>query len=541
MPNNAARYLGFAFASADLLFEIDPEGRIVFVMGAARRVLGMDQTEATSLPWSSIIADADHDLVSAVIESLSPADRRGPIRVELRADADRGLRRFAAFCACKLPQSAPNVSCVLTLGPIFAETDLGVPDGPHNLHGPESFIAATRQLLHGAQSAGLDLDLELIEMKGLLEASAGLADASIDVMQGRIAAAMRAESFGGQGAAKLGDEQYALVRHRADNADHLANRLERAACAAGAAVDASAESLALAPDTSPLHTMRALRFALGSFLKDGAGNAGAAFQTVLQNTVDEARAFTAAVHERRFQLVYQPVIEILTGELQHFETLVRLEPDKSPLEAIRMAEELELIESLDLAVIEQVVRQLNAKGSGRLKLAANISARSLLQPTFMPALMTLIAGDPGLVERLIFEITETAAFDDLDLANTAIQRIRQHGFAVCLDDFGSGAATMAYLRSLSVDAVKIDGQYVQDLVRSGRDSALVRHLNQLCRELGVETIAEQVETLETAEALAAMGVRYAQGWHFGKPAAEPMYQPPASLRVHLVADAVGQN
>ena len=531
MPDNAARYLGFAFASADLLFEIGPDGGIVFVMGAARRVLGMDQSEAVRRPWTEIIAEADHDLVSAVIDSLGPADRRGPIRVELRPEAGRGLRRFAAFSACKLPQSAPNVSCVLTLGPIFAETDLGVPDGPHSLHGPEGFLAATRQLLHGAKSSGLDLDLELIEMKGLVEASAALDETNADLVQSRIAAAMRAESFGGQGAAKLGDEQYALVRHRADAADHLANRLERAAAAAGAAVAATAESLALAPDMAPLHSMRALRFALGSFLKDGASSAGAAFQTVLENTVAEAKAFTAAVHERRFQLVYQPVIEILTGELQHFETLVRLEPDKSPQEAIRMAEELELIEGLDLAVIEKVVGQLKAKGSARLKLAANVSARSLLQPSFMPSLMGLISGDPDLVDRLIFEITETAAFDDLELANTAIQRIRQHGFAVCLDDFGAGAATMAYLRSLSVDAVKIDGQYVQDLVRSGRDSALVRHLTQLCNELGVETIAEQVETLETAEALAAIGVRYAQGWHFGRPAAEPLYQPPAMLRV----------
>ncbi len=98
---------------------------------------------------------------------------------------------------------------------------------------------------------------------------------------------------------------------------------------------------------------------------------------------------------------------------------------------------------------------------------------------------------------------------------------------------------MAYLRSLSVDAVKIDGQYVRELVRSGRDSALVRHLNQLCGELGVETIAEQVETLETAEALAAIGVRYAQGWHFGRPAAEPQYQPPAMLRVQATAEAAG--
>ncbi len=194
----------------------------------------------------------------------------------------------------------------------------------------------------------------------------------------RIAVALRAESVRGEGAARLGEEQFALIRNRADKPDHLPARIEKAAANAGATIVAKAASVILAPEASPLHTMRALRFALDSFLKDGPVTADTTFQSVLENTVTQAHAFSTVVKERRFGLVYQPVVPARDGALAHFEVLVRLDGDKSPAEAIQMAEELELIESLDLAVVERVVKKIKADRTGRLRLAANVSARSLI-------------------------------------------------------------------------------------------------------------------------------------------------------------------
>jgi EAL domain-containing protein (putative c-di-GMP-specific phosphodiesterase class I) len=344
------------------------------------------------------------------------------------------------------------------------------------------------------------------------------------------------ESLHGHGAARLGEDQFALIRPTSDTPDHMAGRLERAATAAGAAVNVRAASLTLTPESANLHVLRALRFALDSFLKDGAITAKTAFNTVLENTMTQAHAFSTLVKERKFHMVYQPVVELTTAELHHFEALVRLEDERSPAKTIRMAEELEIIEDLDLAVISKVIATLKDKGNSKLRLAANISARSLMRPSFMPAMLNLITSELDLSSRLSFEITESAVLDDLDLANTNIQRIRQHGFGVSLDDFGAGAASMAYLRALSVDSVKIDGQYVKDLADSSRDGALVRHIKQLCDELGVETIAVMVETSQTAEALVAIGVTYGQGWHFGKPSPEPTYQKPAVQRARRVGE-----
>jgi EAL domain-containing protein (putative c-di-GMP-specific phosphodiesterase class I) len=537
VPDNAARFLGFAFASADLLFEVDPEGRVVFAMGALQRMMGMDQSQVVGHPWRGLIAKSDHDLVAALVDSLSAADRRGPIKVELAARTDRSVRRYAAFSACRLPQTDPNVSCVLSLNAGFSESD-GPPDGAQTkLHDVQSFMAATKRLLEGAQAAGLDLSLDLIQMTGLEEASRKSQDA--EAVFRRIAAAMRAESLRGEGAARLGEDQYAVIRNRADKPDYLRERLEKAASDAGADVTAKSASLPLAPELPPLHTMRALKFAISSFLKDGPAGLEQSFQHVLENTVNQARIFSQLVGSRRFRLVYQPIVDLVTGELGHFEALVRLDGDKSPADAIHMAEELELIEELDLAVVGQVIGKINSDRTGTLKLAANVSAKSLMRPGFVSNLLEMTSANGPLANRLMFEITETSDLHDLDMANVAIQRLRQQGFAVALDDFGAGSASMAYLRNLSVDMVKIDGQYVREVAESGRDAALVRHLTKLCDELGVTTIAEMVETQEAAEKVRSIGVRFGQGWRFGRPTPEPVFVRPTALAARRIGAVEG--
>ncbi len=537
MTDNAARFLGFAFASADMLFEIDPDGTVVFAMGAVQRVLGIDQAAAMGCSWRDLVAESDHDLVAALLSGLSTADRRGPVKIEMQQRTARKIRKFAGFSACRLPQVSPNVSCVISLGQAIGGAQVSPGEGQDGMHDQTGFMAATRQLLNSAREAGLDLDLELVELKGLQEAADHAEGEDAQVMLRKVAAAVRAESFFGHGAAKLGEDQFAVVRNRADSPDHLLNRLQKAAMAAGADVDANSACLPLAPEAATLHTMRALRFALDSFLKSGPQKGKTAFQTVLENTVMEANAFTSLVREKRFQLVFQPVVELGSADLQYFETLVRLEPDHSPAKAIRLAEELELIEDLDMAVVDRVIKKLKSQGNSRLRLSTNISARSLAQSGFMTNFLKLISAETALSDRLIFEITDSSAFDDLDLANTGIQRIRQHGFEVCLDDFGASGASVSNLRALSVDSVKIDGAYAKDVAGSGRDTALVRHLTQLCDELGVATIAEMVETPEAATALEELGVRYGQGWRFGRPGPEPVYEKPTATAKKRVGES----
>ena len=127
--------------------------------------------------------------------------------------------------------------------------------------------------------------------------------------------------------------------------------------------------------------------------------------------------------------------------------------------------------------------------------------------------------------RRLLELTETHQLTDLNAANRAIQSLRKLGHAVCLDDFGAGAASLDYLRLLEVDFIKFDGRYIRSLTVDSKEEVILKHMVNLCRELGIETIAEMIETPGVARLAEALGVSLGQGWCFAKPAVDLVYPP----------------
>jgi EAL domain-containing protein (putative c-di-GMP-specific phosphodiesterase class I) len=172
-------------------------------------------------------------------------------------------------------------------------------------------------------------------------------------------------------------------------------------------------------------------------------------------------------------------------------------------------------------VVEQAVRRLRSPGSEALELAVNVSGGTLLKDAFLERLLVATNSDPRLRQRLQLEITETAALLDLDSAARRIGALAEAGFKVSIDDFGAGAASYDYVRSLPVHAVKIDGRYIRGLDRDTRAQSIVKHLVQLCNELNLTTVAEMIEREEELTAVRLAGVRCGQGWLFGKAEPEP--------------------
>jgi EAL domain-containing protein (putative c-di-GMP-specific phosphodiesterase class I) len=273
--------------------------------------------------------------------------------------------------------------------------------------------------------------------------------------------------------------------------------------------------------------IRALRYALDQYIEGGAEEASLNFGAVVQKTTQETAKLKSALASRAWTLVYQPVVALKDQALHHFEALARFEPGASPAPSISLAEELGLIADLDLAVARKVVEVL-AGQKPSLEIAANVSAASLMQPAFQTALAALTDHDHRLRPRLLLELTETQCLTDLEAADRAIQALRRLGHPVCLDDFGAGAASLDYLRRLQVDFVKFDGRYIRALTGGSRDAVILKHMVGLCRELRIETIAEMVETPETARVAAGLGVSLGQGWCFAKPSAELVYPPPSA-------------
>ncbi len=518
MADDAARYLGFAFASADLLFELDGQGVVSFALGAAKQVAGVDLGALAGTPLRDIVAEEDQPIVDAFLGSLEPGDRRGPIRIALKPKPGRKLKRYGALCACRLPQLNPMISCSLTLrvmGSAAAEAK-----GPHGLHSAESFAEVTENAVKQAARTGVELNMELVELAGLRNAAGALGKGAAEAMQ-RVAAALRAESYDGASAAELQPERYALLRPKAEPLHRLTERLEKLVSDIGLeAVKPTLDSFELDPARAPDEGLRTLKVALDRFI--GAGADGASLSGVVEKTAAEVEVLKSSLAARDFGLVYQPVVNLATSEVDHYETFVRLGNEASPAQQIQMAEEMDMIQDLDMAVVQAVVQQLLKAANTKLRLAANISARSLMRPAFAEKLLTVMRYAQPVRGRLIFEITESAALGDLKRADALVRGLRRGGAGICLDGFGSGTASFDYLREVAVDSIKIDGRYIRELTTLGsRNGVLVRHLAGLCRELKITSIAQMVENKDTVAALRQVGVECGQGFLFGRPEATP--------------------
>ncbi|MGR4863002.1 EAL domain-containing protein [Caulobacter sp. LARHSG274] len=511
MSIDPRRLLGLAFASADLLLEVE-DGRVTLVLGAAQRIMGQDDHALIGRAWRELFTEADRPMMDAALRTLDDGSRRGPLTAHMAGPP----ARHVSLTLRALPENRGRVSVSAT----SAAAPAGTLDAV-GLRSRESFEDIARGLLEVARTTGLELELAMVDFAGLDLLREQLSPNEAQALDARLAGAVRAESHGGDVATRLSAERYALVRPRANGPDDMARRLTRATT-----MEASAHVVPMDGGFTPARGLKALRYALDDFLreglKDGAPNTlSEAMNRSVKRTLARAGALGVAVSQRRFTLAYQPVVNLANGLAHHYEALVRFEDGASPFALIRMAEEFDLIEELDHAIAEQAVKRLVSDRGGALKLAINISGRTIVNETFVDHIDRLLARHDTAKGRLIFEITESSAIDDLPRANQHIQALRGLGSLVCLDDFGAGAASFAYLQELNLDIVKIDGRYVRELAGNGRDGAMVRRLVELCRDLNIRTVAEMVETVEVEDVVRRAGVDFAQGWLFGKPSEQP--------------------
>src|SRR3954447_25368458 len=220
-----------------------------------------------------------------------------------------------------------------------------------------------------------------------------------------------------------------------------------------------------------------------------------------------------ALNERRIVTAFEPVVEARSRQPAFYECLVRMEQaDGQALLApdiVPVAERLGLIRLVDHRVLELAVAELAASPDVRLSL--NISPDTTMDPDWWSTIESLMRSSPGVGERLIVEITETVAIQDIDDIRGFVTRLKNFGCQIAIDDFGAGYTSFRNLRKLGVDIVKIDGAFVQNIARSADDRAFVQTLIDLARRLQIETVAEWVQDEEAAVMLREWGCDYIQG------------------------------
>jgi diguanylate cyclase (GGDEF)-like protein/PAS domain S-box-containing protein len=238
------------------------------------------------------------------------------------------------------------------------------------------------------------------------------------------------------------------------------------------------------------------------------------------NRVEEALA------EDRFVLYAQPIVDLLSGETVQHELLLRMLDGEgqivAPGDFLPVAEQHALICQIDRWVIKQATQI----ASGGCPVELNISARSVSDPEVLEHIERCIAQcqvAPGL---LVFEITETAIVEGEDAARTFAERLHALGCKVALDDFGTGYGTLSDLKQIPLDYLKLDIEFVRDLVSNRASRHVVQAVVALARDFGLKTVAEGVEDAETLRLLARLGVDFAQGFHIARP--EPFDERPGA-------------
>ena len=230
-----------------------------------------------------------------------------------------------------------------------------------------------------------------------------------------------------------------------------------------------------------------------------------------------------ALKEDRFTLAFQPIVSSVTGEVTFYEGLARmLDEDGKPIAAggfVPVVEQMGLMRLIDRKALELGLDALERNPT--MNLSINVSGMTAVDPIWLLQLEERLQDRRDIASRLILEITETVALDDIDDSSRFVDSLNKFGCRVALDDFGAGFTSFRHLRALNVAMVKIDGSFVRDLTNNDENLLFVRTLINLAKGIGLESVAEWVETEEEAELLKREGVDHLQGWHCGRPEINP--------------------
>lgn len=240
----------------------------------------------------------------------------------------------------------------------------------------------------------------------------------------------------------------------------------------------------------------------------------------LMHVADEV---VSALKDNRLVFAYQPIVDAVTRQVVEYECLLRLiRADGSVAPAghfIPAAEQLGLVRLVDRRALEMAVATLEAHPG--VILSVNVSGTTAQDSAFLMSFVDYVKAHAAVADRLVVELTETAALHHFEENAQFVSRLRDMGCRVAIDDFGAGYTSFRNLQMLRVDKVKIDGSYVAQLATSPENQIFVRTLVDLAKNFNLKTTAEWVGTDEEAALLQSFGVDYFQGFFFGQPLLKP--------------------
>ncbi|TDQ81575.1 EAL domain-containing protein (putative c-di-GMP-specific phosphodiesterase class I) [Dongia mobilis] len=526
------RFVGFAFAHADILVELDAQGQVSWANGAIRSTLGLDADDLVGKPFASLIDPADIILFRATLGRLDPGQRRRDMPIALRGRGETAVP--AMISTNRALHDEPHYFLSITIGsqPVPRQNGSPARNRVSGLLEAAEFTQSATEAFHRARAGGNSACLTLLQICESAELERLLGKERAGALLAEIGAQLKLRAMDLDSATQMGDGKFGVAHLEDESPDDIVAAIAEV----GRSFDLDADKLQLSDRTVAFQDSALadddvegiLAYVVERFSRDGTAgltegaSAAEYLRRMTAETLSRVVGMRDLIHAHRIALHFQPIVALKDRAIHHHEVLLRFADGRSPFEDVKFAEEINIIHELDLAVTQGAIQRiLKEDGKSRsLQLAVNMSARSLLNDTFLDMFAKLGEQLGAKRNRLIVEITESARLEDLPKAAQAVDQLRGSGHPVCLDDFGAGASSLPYLQQLTVDYVKIDGVYIRSITESLRERAIVQGVLTTCRCLGIKTVAEMVEQEDQHKCLAELGVDLGQGWLYGRPAAE---------------------
>lgn len=548
LQRTEAYFRALVSSAEDVTAVVDATGTVTWLSGAVRTQLGWTSQDLTGRNLTELLHPDDRGMVERASAVLSGAPADGlPATVRLRTQ-DGGWRDVEITGAARagVPGTALRDGLVLHLRDVterrssqrelerLAYTDFltGLPNRARLMAG----LSAARKRDAKGQAASL----LLLDLDGFKPVNDVAGHEAGDHLLVQVAERLRANVRDGDLVGRLGGDEFAvLVADGLEEATALAERIVadlrtvRPAVGTAAHTDGVVFDISgsigvteLDPADETSATIRRADVALRAAKAAGKScvrTAGHAVDTAMGRRARLAHDLPEAIEQGQFRVVYQPVAGVEERRILGLEALVRWDHPVlgtvPPDEFIALAEGDGLIVPLQQWVLKRATADFaGLVADGRdLKLGVNVSVRHLQAGCLAPDVAQALA-DSGLApDRLMIEVTESVLLDAEDRLESDLATLREMGCIISLDDFGRGYSSLAYLARLPVDVLKMDREFIGDIEGDPRGAALVAAVVDLGRTLGMDVVAEGVETLGQLHALQEMRCRYVQGWLLGRP------------------------
>ncbi|MGY1650002.1 putative bifunctional diguanylate cyclase/phosphodiesterase [Geodermatophilus sp. SYSU D01119] len=527
--------------------ELDAAGRVTSATGAVEAQLGRSEEDLRGRLLVGLLHAADRDLVVRVAAALRDGAPDGlPATGRLRT-ADGAWREVEVSGAARTGGRRTGDGLVLHLRDVTERRAshrelerLAYTDSLTGLPNRARFMGALDAALARA-GRGSRACVLLVDLDGFKAVNDVAGHDAGDRLLVDVAATLRAEARGTDLVARLGGDEFALVVDGGPDealalAERLVAKLDRTSRHAAPGepetagpvlrVSASVGVTEVLPGADASATVREADLALRTVKAQGKNGVRASGEALVEESARRsrlARDLPGAIARGELRMVYQPVAGAEERRVLGVEALVRWDhPELGPVppeEFIGLAEDDGLIVPLQRWVLATATAEhARLVAGGRdLKLGVNISVRHLQARCLVEDVTRALERSGLPASLLMVEVTESVLMDDDERLLAELAALSALGCVVSLDDFGKGYSSLAYLARLPVQVLKMDRGFVSGIDTDPRVAALVGSVVDLGRTLGMDVVAEGVETRAQLEVLAALGCRFLQGWHIGRP------------------------